>query len=165
MSDIILRCGGVVHSFEPNPFLFKLLESKYTNCTDVILHNAALSTQNGQMELHLDSLISQGSYLAGSGDSRDWKCGITHQVKTIDLCEYLQKILQEVPRIYFLKIDIEGAEFEIMHKLLDIGLHEKIEYIACETHERYFSDGEQKISDLRAHITSKNAKNILLDWI
>lgn len=117
------------------------------------------------MELHLDSLISQGSYLAGSGDSRDWKCGITHQVKTIDLCEYLQKILQEVPRIYFLKIDIEGAEFEIMHKLLDLGLHEKIEYIACETHERYFSDGEQKISDLRAHITSKNAKNILLDWI
>ena len=150
---------------EPNPFLFKLLESKYANCTDVILHNAALSTQNGYMELHLDSLISQGSYLAGYGDNRDWECEIVHKVESIDLCEYLQKLLQEVPRIYFVKIDIEGAEFEIIHKLLDLGLHEKIKYIACETHERYFSDGEQKLHDLHAHIASKNAKNILLDWI
>lgn len=74
-------------------------------------------------------------------------------------------LLQEHERLYFVKLDIEGAEFDIMDRLLDMKLYEKIDYIACETHERFFHDGKARIARLREKITKHGANNILLDWI
>ncbi|WP_281651322.1 hypothetical protein [Helicobacter bilis] len=42
---------------------------------------------------------------------------------------------------------------------------EKIDYIACETHARFFEDGEERLAKLRELITEAGASNILLDWI
>ncbi|BDB64979.1 hypothetical protein T36_1441 [Helicobacter cinaedi] len=60
---------------------------------------------------------------------------------------------------------MEGNEFDIMESLLGQDLHKHIGYIACETHERFFSDGEEKLAKLKQSIEEKSAKNVFLDWI
>lgn len=166
VSDIILYCGGVVHSFEPNALLHTILESKYHANPNVILHHAALSHEAGEVRFYVYDDISQGNRIQGASDpSHTQSAAKQYKVPAIDLCAYVQKLLQEHERLYFVKLDIEGAEFDIMDRLLDMKLYEKIDYIACETHERFFHDGKARIARLREKITKHGATNILLDWI
>lgn len=166
VSDIILYCGGVVHSFEPNTLLHTILESKYHANPDVILHNAALSHEAGEVSFYVYDDISQGNRIQGASDpSLTQSAAKQYKVPAIDLCAYIQDLLKQHERLYFVKIDIEGAEFDIMDKLLDLKLYEKIDYIACETHERFFQDGSARIHRLREKIAKLRATNILLDWI
>lgn len=166
VSDIILYCGGVVHSFEPNALLHTILESKYHANPNVILHHAALSHEAGEVRFYVYDDISQGNRIQGASDpSHTQSAAKQYKVPAIDLCAYIQTLLQEHERLYFVKLDIEGAEFDIMDRLLDMKLYEKIDYIACETHERFFHDGKARIARLREKITKHGATNILLDWI
>ncbi len=89
----------------------------------------------------------------------------SYEVDVVDLSEILENLIQTHKRLYLLKIDVEGAEFEIMEKILDKELYKHIDYIACETHERFFTDGDAKIKHLRDKITQLGADNILLDWV
>lgn len=151
-----------MHSFEPNAYLFAILQDKYKNNPNVILNKAAVSDKSGSARFLLHDAISQGNCIELS------KMNVTSvdydEVELIDLVEYItQKILPR--RIFMLKLDIEGAEFGVMDKIIEARLYEKIDYIACETHERYFKDGKAKIKSLRQKIAQNNIKNIFLDWI
>lgn len=89
-----------------------------------------------------------------------------YEVEVIDLCEFLEKeLLSQHERIYFLKLDVEGVEFEIMQKLIERGLYKRIDYIACETHEYMFEDGLERLESLKALITKHKIENIFLDWV
>ncbi|WP_181646843.1 FkbM family methyltransferase [Helicobacter sp. 16-1353] len=165
VTDILLQCGSKVALFEPNEYLHSILEIKYKNNPNVLLNKVAVSNKNGTTKFLRNSTLSQGNRIDNAGDNEeiyDEYC----EVKVVDLVEYVQnEILPFYKRIYFLKIDVEGAEFDIMDKIIETKLYEKIDYIACETHERYFNDGEAKIAKLRNAIKDNNIKNIFLDWI
>ena len=175
---MLLDCGASVHSFEPNDILFPILQNKYKNNKNkmtlifiyffhknVILHKAALSNKDGKAKFMLNDSISQGNRLDSSGDY-DEGYDESYEVEMIDLVRYInENILNTNDRIYFLKLDIEGAEFDIIDKIIETKLYEKIDYIACETHERYFIDGKNKITNLKRLIKEHNINNILLDWI
>lgn len=166
ISDILLECGSIVYAFEPNKILHSFLESKYQNNPNIILHQAAVSDKNGTTTFLLSDSTSQGNRISESGDNDSIYDDGSYEVQVIDLVEYINThILTKFDRIYFLKLDIEGAEFDIMDKIMEYKLYEKIDFIACETHERYFTDGEAKIKKLRKLVKQANAKNILLDWI
>lgn len=128
----------------------------------MILNKAAVSDKSGTARFLLHDATSQGNCIELNEmlvSSADYD-----EVKLIDLVEYItQNILPQ--RIFMLKLDIEGAEFEVMDKIISSKLYEKIDYIACETHERYFKDGKEKIKNLREKIAQNNIKNIFLDWI
>lgn len=121
-----------------------------------------MSDKSGSARFLLHDAISQGNCIELN------KMNVTSadydEVELIDLVEYItQKILPR--RIFMLKLDIEGAEFGVMDKIIEARLYEKIDYIACETHERYLKDGKAKIKSLRQKIAQNNIKNIFLDWI
>lgn len=63
-------------------------------------------------------ILSQGNRIVESvQDSQTEK---TYKVQVIDLCEFIEnEILTQHKRIYFLKLDIEGMEFEIMKKIIE----------------------------------------------
>lgn len=163
VSDIVLLCQGVSYAFEPNIYLHAFLKEKYKDEKDVFLYPYALADQNFTANFK-DCGVSSD---AGSINDEIFRSNVdTYEVKAIDLCEFIEKeILSKNERIYFLKLDIEGAEFDIMQRLLRKNLHEHIDYIAVETHERDFKDGEAKMKALKSLIEEKKAKNIILDWI
>ena len=80
------------------------------------------------------------------GDRIDAKVDAKCSVEVIDLIEFVQALDR---RVKILKIDIEGAEFEIIEKLLDTGIYRKIDYIFCETHPHFFSERSRSPSVTR----------------
>lgn len=164
ISDIILFCGGVSYLFEPNLHLNFFLEKKFANNPQAKLYQKAVAASNYKTKFKIfgGRMLSQGNRICESAqESSD-----SYEVEVIDLCEFLEKeLLSKNERIYFLKLDVEGVEFEIMQKLIEKELYKKIDYIACETHEYMFDEGSKKLENLKSQIKKHKIDNIFLDWV
>ncbi len=95
-----------IDAFEPDQFNFQLMTKniELNNLPKVRLHNKAIWIQNTTL-----NFINEASL--GSRIGSNEKSNITSQVQAVRLKELL------IRKVDFLKIDIEGAEFEV---LLDI---------------------------------------------
>jgi FkbM family methyltransferase len=157
VTDICVKVGAKVYGFEPNPLAHKFLKNKYRNNKNVIVENKAIADKNDIMEFCFNSIFDQGgSIIWGKGKINNYK------VDTIDFSEYLKKIESD---IYMIKLDIEGAEFDVIENMIKSGIYKKCKYIVCETHERFFKDGDKKMEILHKLISDNNITNIYLDWI
>lgn len=161
-----MHCGGEVYAFEPNIYLNAILKKKFSKNPHLKLFNNAVGASNYKTTFFTESLISQGNRICDKDILQSAKLSAEYEVFVIDLCQFLlDEFIAKNKRVHFLKLDIEGAEFEIMDKLLNLNLHKYIDFIACETHERIFSDGEHKMQKLHCAIKQAGAENIMLDWI
>lgn len=164
--DLGLHLGAKIYAFEPNKYLAPLLRKKYEGNKNVIFYQNAVGVGNFRTRFSEYSTLNQGNTIALDCRNDVEHTALFYDVEVLSLCEFIEgEILKTHDRIYFLKLDIEGAEFEIMDKIIEKKLYEKIDYIACETHERCYKDGEAKITHLREQIAKYNIKNIFLDWI
>lgn len=103
---------GEVHSFEPVPPTFKVLEENVKsniNSKAVRLNNFALGERKDEMNLHIfddlpDGHASMSNF--GKSDFTAYKC----KVETVN--SYLQE--NEIDNVKFVKVDIEGAELTML---------------------------------------------------
>ena len=164
-ADIALACGGLCHAFEPNAYLCAFLRNLYKNNAAFILHESAISTQDGETIFYDESdenAVGQGgSVVQWAFDGQR----VGYKVRLMDFCEFVKSLAAQHGKINLVKIDIEGAEFEVLDALLERNLHENIEYLMVETHERFFADSAAKLATLKDKIAEKNAKNVYLDWV
>lgn len=165
ISDLMLHCGARVMSFEPNIYLNFFLNKKYAGNPNITLFNKAVGAKNYTTHFlkFQGRILSQGNRIVSS--IQDKETSKSYEVEVVDLCDFIEKVLKTEEEIYFLKLDVEGVEFEIMEKLLERGLDKSIKYIACETHEYMFKDGDSKLQMLKNTIRENNIDNIFLDWI
>lgn len=174
-TDLVLQCGAAeIHTFEPNPALGRNLERKYRNTPEVRLLNAAVSHQNGEATFRLPAnMDSNYLYNSEAGSITELKvdadghAGQTSActVPAIRLSDYLKnRVLDHVSEIQILKLDVEGAEFDVLEDLIQSGVCASIRYVLCETHERFFSDGAEKIQRLQRLIAQNELSNVFLDW-
>ena len=125
---------GEIHCFEPHPVLFKNLKEKYKDSNNVFLNEAAVSNTNGEEYLYFKkeptSNNDDGSSLNinKSNISGQYKT----KVKVIKLSDYISKF----DSVDVLKMDIEGAEYDVLNELIESGAIHKIKYIFYECHER-----------------------------
>ena len=104
----IIGSKGHVFSFEPEPKNFKILESnvKLNNFHNTTLEKLAVSNQSGNIELYLsDEGIGQHRI----HKSRFGKSSIS--VKMISIDDYFDNNFQKID---FIKIDVEGAEYDVL---------------------------------------------------
>ncbi|TNB65172.1 FkbM family methyltransferase, partial [Campylobacter helveticus] len=160
ISDIILHCGGRVECFEPNLYLNFFLKRKFENNAFVKIHQKAVSNQDGKVKFltFQNRILSQGNRIVKS--VQDEQTHEAYEVECVNLCEFLE----QKERIYLLKLDVEGAEFEILPDLIEKKLYEKIDYIVVETHEYMFKDGVEKLKVIKKELEKRGVKNIFLDW-
>lgn len=103
---------GMVHSFEPNPGVFKLLsENTELNEQNSItrLNNIALGEKVGEVELHVFPDLPDG-HASISDFGRENT--VTHRTKMVRLDEYLES--NSVDNVAFVKVDIEGSELSML---------------------------------------------------
>lgn len=120
-------------TFEPNPVLWPYYEGLPTT-----LIKKAAYTYDGKIRFTLDSVDEDGSSIIS-----EKKIDFTGRVKNSQLptmtvdCIDLARIIREAGRIYqriILKLDVEGAEYDILDKIIKEGLLGCIEKIYCEFH-------------------------------
>lgn len=164
-SDVALASGAICYAFEPNIYLCVFLRNLYKNNPRFILCESAIATANKKAIFYneLDNIVSQGASIVRFENCLFQENG--YEVEMIDFCAFVQELIAKHGKIHFIKLDVEGAEFEVLEAFIAQDLHKNIEYIMVETHERFFSNPKAKINALKAQIEAKNITNIYLDWV
>lgn len=158
--------GAEVHAFEPNPEAFAALTSATAGYPNVKLHQAAVTTSPGTVELYMHKRAEDdpvywstgSSLLADKSNVREDR-SVT--VEGIQLSEFIRELGRPVK---LLKMDIEGAEVDVLNQLVDEGLHESIEYAFVEVHDRRIKRLAEPTQELRERLEQLGASHFRLDW-
>ncbi len=147
-SPVIIDCGAnvgfsvlffkrlypqaIIHAFEPNPNSYKYLEKNVSQnaLTNTTTYNLALSDKEETISFYvngedLGTLV--GSIKKERGGDTELK------VKAIKLSHFIKNLNAEID---MLKIDVEGAEINIIDELCDAQGLDKVKEIIIEYHHK-----------------------------
>lgn len=171
ITELFSKCGGYVYAFEPNSELIERQKKRFAKRKNIQIINKAVWDK--YTTLNLKALkVNNVMDLSGSSIVEIDKINAYEQeelekgIEVIDLIDFIKEnFSNKNKKVYILKLDIEGAEFEIIEKLLTTGVYENIELILCETHERFFKDGRKRKENILTLIDKYKAKNFYLEWV
>jgi FkbM family methyltransferase len=163
----LARSGAFVYAFEPNPDAFAVLVERFGTAPNVELHHQAVLDHGGtaRLYLHVDAAANPVGASAGSS-VLPFKGNVDAEtyvdVEAVDLSEF---VLQLDRYVKVLKIDVEGAECPIVHRLLDTGAIERVGTVLVELHDRHIPELVPEYDLLRKRLARGGlADRILTDW-
>lgn len=158
--------GATVYAFEPDPYAFKVLRRDFSSIPHVMIRDCAVGTSQKRVHLYRSSEFSSdplkstiSSSLFYSKQNMDTKSPII--VDQIDLCSFIAGMQSS---IHIIKMDIEGAEVEIIEKLIETGLIHKIRSMFVETHEKQIPELTERMEAIKSYVKHKGLRSINLDW-
>lgn len=163
--------GADVVAFEPDPITFAKLQARFAGQANVTLVHAAVGTAEGTVRL------MRADNFADNPDGASVKSTILDGGRRIDAANAVEVRLIDFPAwvrqqvaarggIAFVKMDIEGAELEILEAMDRDRLFDSIRGLVAETHERKFPDLRPRYRALKAAIAEHEPSGkITLDWI
>ncbi len=166
--DIARFMNMEVYAFEPNPKAVRLLDKKYFDDKKVHIYPNAVSNKNWTMDFYINDkeLFDQSATIIKECAEIEWWKWEKIQVDIVRLVDIIKNdILSKHKNIHLLKLDIEGAEFDVIEDIVNEWLYKSINYIVVETHERFFKDWKLKLRNLQKTINELGIKNIYLDRI
>ncbi len=167
ITEQMAKNSSTVYSFEPNPFAFKELKKKANSNPNVHVYNKGVWDRNATLKLYMHENSNQDEVIWSTGSSLlEYKGNVLKdkyiEVDIIDLVEFINNLKK---KIKILKIDIEGAECELLEKLIITQTYKRIEHIFVETHDHKIPELKTKTDAIRSLIKQKKIKNINLNWI
>jgi len=127
-----------VIAFEPDPRAFAKLTENVNGVGGVVhsinLNRCAVSTKNGIARLGYSDKAPEktgGSTLSLSKTGFSGRYGV--QCPTVDACDILDSVLS--PESTILKIDIEGAEYSVLRRIMKHTKFRKLGLVFVEFHE------------------------------
>lgn len=183
--DTVLDCGanvGVVSArlcrspahvlaYEPDPFAFERLCARFSETPNITLVNAAVAAQAGSVRLMRAENFDENpegasvkSTILDGGRAIERKGGI--DVQCLSFLDILREQASAERPLAFVKMDIEGAELEILETMLEQDLFGHVRCLVAETHERKFANLRPRFRALRTAISDRFAPtHVSLDWI
>jgi len=165
-TKLFLEKGFIVDAFEPDPIAVNELKKKCKNNKNFNLLQSAVGLKDNTQKLFRYRKFDENDPYSTQGSSLlDYRSGTNKpfvEIKVIDFINYINKQKKEVS---LLKMDIEGIEIEILNKIIDLNMHDKIKYIFVETHERFSHKLGLETAKLKLRIKNLNINNINLDWV
>lgn len=167
----LAETGASIHCFEPDPYAFEQLSSRVMKLDNVILHNAAVGTESGTVQL-MRAVNFGENPKGGSVKSTVLKGGRSIDesnpidVELIDLIAFIKHAIECSGEIAFLKMDIEGAELDILERMEAENLFDSIRCTVVETHERKFKALRPRFKALKERVgNAYPVSKVNLDWI
>jgi FkbM family methyltransferase len=163
--------GAHVIAFEPDPYAFDQLSERFAGVANVTLYQKAVSTGAGTLRLmraeNFDENPKGGSVkstLLAGGRGISEKGGI--DVEVINFVAFLRDLIAAKGKIAFLKMDIEGAELDLLTAMDAAGVFADIRCTVAETHENKFRELRPEYRALRETFGQKyTSRHVNLDWI
>ena len=161
----LAETGAIVHSFEPDPWTYKQLETNTHDLANVQLYNAAVAAQDGEITMyrppgfderpgaHSVAVSMYNSYREGDVTSVNVAC--------INFCRFVSELEADVDLV---KIDIEGAEVELLEALLESEAAKKIKNIFVETHYNIFPDQIGRVAELKRRYANLDSPHVNFNW-
>lgn len=173
VSARLLASGADVIAFDPEPWAHDQLTRRFAGESRFTLQPAAVGTAKGTVRLmragNFDGNAAQASVkstVVAGGRQIDESAENAIEVAQIDFIAFLRDVIAQRGEVAFLKIDIEGAELDLIPAIDAAGLFGAIRCTVVETHERKFRDRAADFQAMRALIGEKYApSHVSLDWI
>jgi FkbM family methyltransferase len=154
-----------IYSFEANPVTFKMFNGTdvYKNSIfNIQFLNQAVSTKDGKTIINVETPPNEGETGMGSSiiplsDWNPWNDSLRqnfkskYEIESINFSEFV-KSLGEAE--IFCKMDIEGAEFDVLEKMINDNSISSIKEIWIEFHDHFFAD----------KLTYSNRKNEIISY-
>jgi FkbM family methyltransferase len=162
-SEHCLARGAVVHAYEPDPITFRKLvrlESRYAAFHP---HNSAVGARSEMAPLfhHRDSTINQA--LTADSSSLISEKNNVGKRSTLVKVEAIDDVLGAHEHIALLKIDIEGAEYDIYESVIR-GI-DRIDRVLMETHVGAIPTRKREHDAMLAEIERRGlTMKFMLNW-
>lgn len=149
-----------IFAFEPNPNVYPLLEENISQngLSGIEIHNVALGLNEERRPLYIDSskanAFSTSSFLPNAWNGKQKTLPIKIQVKKLSTFLNIKCDL--------LKMDVEGAEYEILKDLVESGKIEFIQNLVIEYHpisKNRLKKMEKLLIENNFELDIKNDKN------
>lgn len=150
-----------VYAFEPEPEAYRQLSSIKSHNLTIINKAAWIKKQTMQLHRHKDWLNTKShtsSSLKIDKINVDNKNSIS--CETIDIADYIISLNRKV----LVKMDVEGAEYELIHHLLDRKVFKHITFIFCEFHPKKIKYGFVKHFLLNVRLILLGQKTKIKKW-
>ena len=161
ITEKLLKECDEIHAFEPNPYAFERLNNRFLFDPNVTCYNKAVLERAGNVKLyfHENSYKNEVHWSTGSS-LLDFKGNVLKdKYEEVEAIENLQS------EIEVLKIDVEGVEYGILHKLIDTGLIYKIKKVHVELHAKRVPELKDQEDAIRKRIKDLKLDHINTDWI
>lgn len=167
ISSRLATTGATVYAFEPNPYAFAKLQNRTSGYPNVTCWNKGVWDKNTTASLYFHEEAADNHEFwsfASSIFSNKGNVDPNHstEVELIDLTEFIEQLGQPVD---LLKIDIEGAECDVLDKFLEKNLQDKVKLTLVETHDTKIPGLKEKTEAIRQIIKEKGITNIRLSWL
>jgi FkbM family methyltransferase len=171
VSEKLVATGADVIAYEPDPFAFARLQDRFAGVPNITLVNAAVGVGSGTVRLmRADNFAanpegaSVKSTILDGGRRIDAENSI--EVPLLDFPTLLKGFAAQRGEVAFVKMDIEGAELDILETMHREGLFAHTRCLVAETHERKFKDLRARYKSLREEVAANyHAGRVNLDWI
>lgn len=151
--DINARFGSTVFVLEPLQDLYAIIESKFTSNEKVLPLNYAIANKTGEVEI------------SDNTDSSSLYDSTTETTKTI-LCKDVEEFIQEnnIDTIDLFKINIEGAEYDLLERIIELNLVSKIKNFQIQFH-RFIPDCEVRRNNILEELSKTHERTWNYEWI
>jgi FkbM family methyltransferase len=151
-SDIFSRYLCDIHIFEPYLPYFNSIKSRFELNQHIKVYSFGLANFTKEIEIYVNddrtSLIK--------------KTGINSIIKLRSIRQFLNE--SGIDTIDLIKINIEGAEYELMEGIIDNGIHLNIKNIQIQFHD-FFPDAKERVDILRKKLTKTHKPTYSYDFV
>lgn len=173
------KTGADVFAFEPDDLILPNLVRRVSGFENVQIFNAAVGTHSGTVKLfrsknyHNSQSRESKNNMTLDADlifsdpkrTKTFQDGEFSEVELVDLPQFIRDKVKSHGHISLLKVDIEGAELELMEDLLAKGLFENIGLTVIETHEFLFPEFAERYLAIRKAIRDEYPpEKVNFDW-
>lgn len=144
ISKILERFGCKIIAYEPNKFFFDNLNLRFEKNNRIIIHNEAIWSSNSILDMSNDDLNS--SIYAKSRSNK---------VNGIDVVD----IINKYQKIDLIKLNVEGAEYEILNRLIKKEQINNIKNFLIQFH-KIDKDSQRARENIREIFINKGYKEI-----
>lgn len=163
---MVAGLAGELHAFEPDPETFDRLARGLSEEKNVHLYNAAVGACDGEISFFrgagygsAPNSASLSSSIIADHDAVDVQD--TFKVPQMGILTVLERVGKPVDLI---KMDIEGAEVQVLEALLDSDALQSVNTIIVETHEHCIPSLVDRTVSLRNRVLNLESPRILMDW-
>ncbi len=156
--------GAEVHAYEPDPWTFDRLVAATADLPNVHLHQAAVGVTSGTVQLHRAPQHRHADYSEMSSvvftGSRHYAC----ETVEVELRAFSDVVNGFDRPVSLVKMDIEGAEFDILRAIFAAPESFRFRSLYAETHETYAPLELPEVDRMRRLARGMTDRSINLFW-
>lgn len=152
-SDIFSRYCCYIHIFEPVPSFFKTIKKRFIRNPKIFIYNEGLFSVTTKKIININESASS---LMKTGN-------ISAEVSLIDVKDFFIK--NDIEKVDLMKINIEGAEYDLLDRMIETNLIKRVVNLQVQFHN-FYPHAEKRMRKIQKELekTHKLTYQFLFVW-